>query len=63
VLAEAVVSLLSDRSRWNAIRTRARASVVEGFSMRRMAGEIESIYDEVLSHSDRRRRHSETTAA
>jgi L-malate glycosyltransferase len=63
VLAEAVVSLLRDRARWNAVRTRARASVIEGFSMRRMAGEIESIYDEVLSHPDRRRRHPETSAA
>jgi L-malate glycosyltransferase len=48
-LAESVVTLLADRQRLAALGVAGRATVIERFSMQRMADDLERIYREVLS--------------
>jgi L-malate glycosyltransferase len=50
-LARAVGSVISDSARRAALAAAARRTVEEGFSMRRMTEELESIYLEVLGRS------------
>ncbi len=48
-LADDVVSLLSEPMRRQRVALRARQTVIDGFSMERMQGELETIYREMLA--------------
>ena len=48
-LAEDVIGLLRDEVHRDALGTVARRTVVDGFSMERMQGELESIYERVIA--------------
>ena len=48
-LAERVVRVLKDAEHRRAIGTAARQTVVEGFSMERMQGELEGVYERVIA--------------
>jgi glycosyltransferase involved in cell wall biosynthesis len=48
-LAESVIRLLRNEAHREALGTAARQTVVEGFSMERMQGELEAIYEQVIA--------------